>query len=283
MKKLLGSFCMLLMWAGTAQGLFFEAGGSYHTVRHDRFLLVSTNPDAPVPNPTFLLAPYEDQLRGVGWQATHLKKKVALISPQHFLTAKHFKATGSITFLDVTGTLRTFVVSRITEIEGDVAIGTLAAPIPEEYGINPFPVASISGDGPEGRVVYYVGNAPNSARFAVGRTGFLRASRGTVDLDSILVRDDDLRDRVRGITGDSGSPSFFLMNGELVLIGHHYSSRQDALLGLRVKAVNAHLASSGYALDLRREPGACGSGASQGAVMTLALVGWRQRRRRGMR
>ena len=87
-----------------------------------------------------------------------------------------------------------------------------------------------------------------------------------------------LFDRVRGVSGDSGSPSFFLSDGELILLGHHYSDRQDFILGLKAKEVNEHLASSGYSLDIRSAPDSCGDGAIQGVFVTLAIVLYRKRK-----
>jgi hypothetical protein len=280
MRKLIGLLSVLMLCAGTAQGLGFENGGEYNPSRHDRFL-PGTFPDAPVPNPEFILAPYEDQLRGVGWQTSNPKKKVALISPQHFVTANHHKATGSISFLDVTGTVQTFAVTKVVQIAGDIAIGTLETHIPDPIvGIKPFPVANVKGDGPKGREVYYVGNAPKSAAFAVGITGFSRSLNGQAYLNSELFKKSGgHRDRVLGISGDSGSPSFFLTGGKLVLIGHHYSAQRDYILGLQAQAANAHMASSGYSLNLLAAPSGCGDGAAQGAVATLAVVGWRRKKK----
>jgi hypothetical protein len=244
--------------------------------------MLATFPDAPVLNDAFFLAQYSDQLRGVGWQTTHSKRKVALISPQHFLTATHYKATGSITFLDSSGNLQTFAVSNITKIYEDISIGTLEVPIPEELGIRPFPVSSVKGEGPTGSEVFYVGDSPpgHLHTFAVGRTGFWKSRNDKADLDSADVPVEHTVDRVFGITGDSGSPSFFLENGELLLLGHHYTGRQDYVLSLQARAVNEHMSPTGYSLDLRdAPPSGCGSGAAQGAFMTLAIVCWRKRSR----
>jgi hypothetical protein len=267
------------MCAGAAQGLEFESGGSYNPSRHSRFL-IGTFPDAPVPNEVFFLAPLEDQLRGVGWQTSHPVKKVALITPQHFLTATHYKATGSITFLDAEGNLQTFSVVKIDRISLDISIGTLELPIPEHLGIHPFPVAVVKGDGPEGRELFYVGNPPKGPpTMAVGRTAFYKTrneSMAELQNEGVSVR--YLFDRVRGVTGDSGSPSFFLSDGELILLGHHYTARQDFILGLKAKEVNEYISDSGFSLDLRSAPDGCGDGAIQGAFLTLAIVLYRKRK-----
>lgn len=286
MDKLIGLLLCVLLWAGAAQGLGFENGGKYDSARHSRFVL-GTFPEQPIPNDAFFLAQYEDQLRGIGWQTSFPTRKVALITPQHFLTATHYKAIGSITFLDASGSTQTFAVSNITSIYKDISIGTLETPIPDELGIRPFPVASVNGDGPKGREVFYVGNAPsgNLRTIAIGRTGFYKiidhpASDGLAVLRSDEVPSEYSQDRVYGVTGDSGSPSFFLENGELLLLGHHYFPRQDPVLSLQAEAVNKHIASTGYSLELRNEPpSGCGSGAMQGAFMTLAIVCWRRNHR----
>lgn len=294
MNKLTGLLLCMLLWAGTAQGLGFENGGKYDAARHSLFML-GTFPDEPVLNDAFFLAQYADQLRGIGWQTSHPIKKVALVTPQHFLTATHFKTIetaweqgiGSITFLDASGNTQTFTISNITSIYKDISIGTLDTPIPDELGIRPFPVASIEGDGPKGREVFYVGNAPsgNLRTIAIGRTGFHKtidhpASDGLAALRSDEVSSEYSQDRVYGVTGDSGSPSFFLENGELILLGHHYFPRLDPILSLQAEAVNNHISNTGYSLNIRNEPpSGCGSGAMQGAFMTLAIVCWRRNHR----
>jgi hypothetical protein len=77
---------------------------------------------------------------------------------------------------------------------------------------------------------------------------------------------------VRGVTGDSGSPSFFLSDGELLLLGHHYTARQDFILGLQAKAVNEYISDAGYSLDIRSAPDSCGDGAIQGAFLVLVVT-----------
>lgn len=281
MRKLIGLLCVL-MWAGAAQGLEFEYGGKYNPARHSRFML-GTFPEQPVLNDVFFLSEYADQLRGIGWQTGHPVKKVALITPQHFLTATHYKATGSITFLDSSGNTQTFAVSNITKIHEDISIGTLEVPVPADLGIRPFPVSSVKGNGPVGREVFYVGNAPsgNIRTIVIGRTGFHDSRNGIAELDSSRVSSEFIKDRVYGSTGDSGSPSFFIENGELILLGHHYTARQDSILSLQAEAVNNHIASTGYSLDIRNEPpSGCGSGAMQGAFVTLVVICWHQKKKK---
>ena len=272
---------VLSIWSTSAQGLGFEPFGKYDATRHSRFML-GTFPETPVPNDAFFLAQYEDQLRGVGWQTSRPKKKVALISPQHFLTATHFKATGSITFLDDSGNLQTFVVSNITKVYEDISIGKLKTPVPDELGILPFPVASVNWNGPRGREVFYVGDSPPGtiSTFAIGRTGFYKSREGKVEFHRSLVSSEYAKDRVHGIVGDSGSPSFFIESGELILLGHHYTAYQDYILSLQAKAVNNQMSDTDYSLDLRELPSGCGSGAVQGAFMTLVIVGWHQNHRK---
>ena len=281
MRKLIGLLFVLLLWAGAAQGLGFEYGGKYNAGRHSLFML-GTFPQQPVLNDDFFLSQYSDQLRGIGWQTDHPVKKVALITPQHFLTATHLRAINSITFLDASGNMQTFAISNITKIHLDISIGTLEVPVPADLGIRPFPVAYVKGNGPIGREVFYVGNAPsgNLRTIAIGRTGFHDSRNGMAELDSSRVSSEYSQDRVYGVTGDSGSPSFFLENGELILLGHHYTARQDSILSLQAEAVNNHISGTGYSLDLRDEPpSGCGSGAMQGAFVTLAFVVWSKRKK----
>jgi len=250
-------------------GLSFHSNGAYNPTRHSRFI-VGTFPDAPVPNPDFWLARYEPQLRGIGWEADYPKQKVALISPQHFLTATHYRATGPITFLGEDGNLHSFLVDRINQVSLDISIGTFVLPIPGGLGIHPFPVADIQKGEPRGTEVFYFGNAPSGPlTIAAGKTRF-----GGMKNESVAELDPGRigGDWVIGVSGDSGCPSFFLVDEELILLGHHYTPYEDFVLGAQAEAVNDYMEPEKYALDLRRVPTGCGNGFGQGAFAALAAA-----------
>jgi hypothetical protein len=127
-------FLVILLVAGPASSLQYTNGGSYSAARHDRFV-AGTFPSAPTPDPTFLLADHAADLTGVGWQTFAPGIKGTLISPQHFVNADHYKVAGTISFLDSSGNLRTYGVEANEAVWGDLAVGTLVAPIPPERWI----------------------------------------------------------------------------------------------------------------------------------------------------
>jgi hypothetical protein len=242
----------LLFTCGTASALEYDNGGSYQPQRHDRFL-PGTFPGAPIANPDFLLGGVEPQLSGLGWQTDLSRRAVSLVSPRHFLNAAHYKASGTVSFVNRRGELRTYTVIDNRAVSGDVAIGTLAAPIPPEDEISFFPAvddyASLASE-----AVYYFGNAPGNGTSAVGQTGVAN-SGSLLLLDSRLVAEAEAADRVRGADSDSGSPSFTLENDRLLLVGHHYFATADAPLASESSrdVIDAHLARDGYLLEITGE------------------------------
>ncbi len=263
---------LLGLWValGAAPGLAleFDNGGVFDPARHERFLPGSF-PAAPAPNPDFFLASHEAELSGVGWQTDYTVKKAALISPLHFLNASHFPLGGSIGFLGRDGRLHSYAIARNDKVSEDIAIGTLAEPIPVEDGVHFFPVVPVVGAEQVGREVLYVGRAPGGSAFAAGRTA-IRHSFGSSDsLDSRGVDPQRAQDRVHGVTGDSGSPSFVDAGGFLGLLGHHFASYNDLYVGYGPArdAVDDRLAGDGYLLDVVGE-GSLGDPAHGGLVVT---------------
>lgn len=260
-------FCLIAI--SGVQALDFQADrGRYSTERHDRFVY-GTFPGNPVPNPTFFLADYESQLAGIGWQSNNVRKKAALISPQHFLNANHYKIWGSITFYNQDGELETYEVESNRRVGGDVAIGKLRNPIPADDKIPFFTLVDTDVYTSVGKTVIYVGSAPNSNRFAVGRTAIASTFEGaTLSLDASLVPREFRNDRTRGTGGDSGSPTLFIQpDGKLTLVGHHVMARNDAFLGNLRDQVDALLAADGYLLDIVDE-GQLGDTTDGGMVIT---------------
>ncbi|MGH2688226.1 MAG: NEW3 domain-containing protein, partial [Actinomycetota bacterium] len=196
-------------------------------------------------------------------------KKAALISPLHFLNASHFPLGGSISFLGQDGRLHSYAIARNDRVSADIAIGTLVEPIPAEDGVHFFPVLPVVGPEQVGREVLYVGRSPTGGAFAAGRTAVLRSFGDGNTLDSRGVDPQLAQDRVHGVSGDSGSPSFVDAGGYLGLLGHHFASYNDLHLGYGPArdAVDDHMAASGYLLDVIGE-GSLGDPADGGLVVT---------------
>jgi len=83
-------------------------------------------------------------------------------------------------------------------------------------------------------------------------------------------------DRVHGVGGDSGSPSFFENGGELLLVGHHYTSYNDQYIGYGPTwdALDDFLAADGQLLEAAGHSWH-GDPAHGGVVVTrLSERGW---------
>ena len=255
-------FCLLTTVG--AQALEYYHG--YISDWHDRFV-VGTFPGAPVPNPTFFLAGYENQLAGVGWQTGYEVKKVALISPQHFINANHFKAVGSVTFCNQDGQLKTYEIDTNTTIrKTDLAIGRLKNPIPPEDKIPFYSTYTVDYNKLVRKVVPCIGRGSGNTRFAAGvritgdalynsgSYGWLYSVSGEEwKADEIGMPEEDRVDLCYAETLDSGSPSFLIHNGKLLLLGHHNATPYDQFLGAYRDNVNQLLGRDGYSLHVYDE------------------------------
>jgi len=241
-----------VLFVHAASSVKFENGGVYQSQRHDRFL-TATFPLAPVANPDFLLAGFESDLTGVGWQTDRPNRLVTLISPRHFLNSAHYRASGTVTFYNRRGELRTYSIADNQVLTGDIAIGTLRAAIPAADKIS-FLRATTDYHSLIARVVHYLGGTPTGAGVAAGRTGIASLSSLLV-FDSRVVPDEDASDRVLGSAGDSGGPSFFVEGNRLVLVGHHYFESADFPLASPESrdVVDGYLAADGFLLDVVEE------------------------------
>ncbi|MCK5491854.1 MAG: hypothetical protein KAJ14_01945 [Candidatus Omnitrophica bacterium] len=113
----------------------------YDATRHNRFL--SGYSTLPVENPGFIASSYD--WSGVGWDSTNSNKSVALISPQHFVCANHYRLNENVTFLNQSGQLKTYGIDKYStfsftasdgEHVSDLALGWLDSPILEIDNIN---------------------------------------------------------------------------------------------------------------------------------------------------
>lgn len=256
----------ILLQAAPALALEFEHGAQYDPSRHDRFV-PGSYPAAPLPNPGFFLGGPAFDWSGVGWDVARPGKRVALISPRHVLNADHYKIGGEVAFVAADGVVHRYRVIGNVDVSGDVAVATLDRPV--AAGIGVFPVAAVAGDEHDGREVLYVGRSPGGTALAVGRTAIEFSASSTNRLNSLLVGGEGVVDRVRGVSGDSGSPSFFDTGDGLVLVGHHVGGSGDQYLGYGPTrdAVDDFVAADGYLLDVWGE-GRMGDPATGGLVAT---------------
>jgi hypothetical protein len=161
-----------------------------------------------------------------------------MISPQYFITAYHWPATSLSTLTFYEGNTRTsgghtysvdtsFHYSAIYNGQpSDVYLGRLTSPIPASDHIAYYPVLSLPNlSDYVGKEIYTYGN-PN----LVGRNVISKIepyAEGGENGVSMFFNYDQPGlgpDETYLIGGDSGGPSFAVVNGRLALLGEHFST-----------------------------------------------------------
>ncbi|MFZ5828451.1 MAG: hypothetical protein ACOY3P_00090 [Planctomycetota bacterium] len=263
--------------------------------RHDRFY---TGADG-----AFLAEGYD--LSGVGRvDATGSSSRwVTMISDTYFLSANHYApANGStVSFYltnDPNGAVETrTVVSGSAIPGGDLYLGTLSAPV--SSSVAKYPVLSLpSWTSYDGLEMFTLGlSVPEaSATDTSVRVGRNAIEQGGVGLQTVSgvpgvasVFDYNNPSSLGGdesylFAGDSGAPSFAIVDGSLALVGIHWFNRGntapgegfpsgDTFVPAYVGLLNA--AMSGEQITVVPEPSMLALLACAGAG--LALAGWRRR------
>jgi hypothetical protein len=161
-----------------------------------------------------------------------------MISPQYFITAYHWPATDQTQLSFCEGNSyasgihtydvdSTFHVSMTYNGEPvDVYLGRLTTPIPESDHISYYPILTLPNTSDYvGMTIYNYGN-PNT----VGRNVISKiepyAEGGEDGLGMFFNYDDPGlgSDETYLIGGDSGLPSFAVVDGKLALLGEHFST-----------------------------------------------------------
>ncbi|MEM6911229.1 MAG: hypothetical protein AAF555_06555 [Verrucomicrobiota bacterium] len=265
-RALLGLFCL----ASTASALLVR---SYDMERHARF--ASGYPDAPLANGSeaFLLAGHD--LSGVGWNAANPSQSVALLSPQHFVGANHFRIGigATVHFLTPEGLLTSETVNAITHIKNgegentDLYIGHLLQPV---EGATPFAVTNLTELQLVGETAYLYGKTARVGTSTItafqdfgadpltSGAGIQETRTFTTSYNSLGGAGDDARLE----SGDSGSPTFVIQEGQLALAGTHtailesgnLTTSYDSSVGSYLDQIQATLALDGYSLTVIPEP-----------------------------
>ena len=238
-----------------------------------------TFPTLPTINGSFAFSSLD--FSGVGWQTTNSQLGVTMISPQDFATAAHVAPAdgSSVTFLSSAGILRSYTVNSTFNIEHtagvntDIVIGRLSAPIPASDQVAFYPTLVLNSF-----------NAYNNLPLVVyGQTGvvgtnnvdgfllnfdLLPFGNGNGTADSILLETqfDSVTGESQARSGDSGSPTFIVASGQLVIVGVHSAINGspppdltlDSFLPGYYSGINARLNLDGFtfgALTAVPEPG----------------------------
>lgn len=144
------------------------------------------------------------------------KMTATLVTRRHVVMANHYKrsAGDDVIFHDRTGRRVARKLTAVRHVFGDVAVGVLNADVPASLRIYPLPHPSTQPDQLTGQIAV-VTNQHRMVFFH--EISFVGIGR--------LRLNQDTQERhgwnVRIVKGDSGNPSFFLANGELILIETH--------------------------------------------------------------
>jgi hypothetical protein len=235
---------------------------NYSATTHERFS--SGFPGSPVANTSFLYNGYN--LSGIGWSTGNFG--VTLVSPRHFLTAAHvgIGAGATVSFLGTDGVVRSYTVDSTTVIQhsagvnSDLMIGRLTAPISGSDNITHYSTLLL-GTGAEyhGLSVAAFGSGGRAGTNTVDIAGNIDilpfgAPNGVIDNTVFITDYDSVTGQTQGQGGDSGSPTFFPVNGALALIGTHSAVDNgstpvrtfDVLVPAYYNAINTQLAADGY-------------------------------------
>jgi hypothetical protein len=161
-----------------------------------------------------------------------------MISPQYFITARHYSATNSPSLTFYEGNTKTTGMHNYTVDtsfqfiatfggqDSDVMLGRLTAPIPAADHIAYYPVLNLPNFSDYvGMTIYNYGN-PN----LVGKNVISKIenyAEGSENGPGMFYNYDVPGvgpDETYLIAGDSGSSSFAVVNGKLALLGEHFST-----------------------------------------------------------
>jgi len=285
------------LWSGPcAQAISIIGAESGVQTTYDRFVL-GTYPVNPVPNPDFIAAPFD--LSGVGWDVGDPARAIAMISEQYFLCSAHFTPGGTLMFLSQSGVLHSYEVETTAfhrliydgsagPKESDLAIGRLKNPISpaDEIGFVPILYLGETDIAQPESFEPYLGlsllNLGHSRYGGGGANITLRLGTNTLDTVSefsfggavtnigIVFDQDPVTGETLLQSGDSGSPTFGLKDGQFGLLGTHAgvagNKSVDAFAAYTpyVTQINDWLRPANQSVSLVPEPGS--------AILVLAAL-----------
>jgi len=242
----------------------------YDAGLHERFT-GGTISGTPTANSGFFLSGYD--FSGVGWQTGNTNFAVTLVSPQHFLAARHAApANGSsVSFLGSDGVVRTYTVDTTTAlpyspgVDSDLVVGKLtqavAAPVTFYASLylgsnlNAYHGLELSVYGAQGRTGlnsiagfatadFLPQDSVPDSLFAI--TNYDAISGGTLTAPAAT----------QGQPGDSSGPSFVRIGGSLAIVGIHSAinlegtQTYDTFVPNHLTDLNAVLLAGGYSLQV---------------------------------
>lgn len=265
-----GMLVMLLAQPAAALDIY-----NYNPTNHDRFI-PGTYPSSPTNNPDFFFSSLD--WTGVGYQTSDPRKNVAMISPLHFIGARHFQVGGQLRFVNAGGTQKTYSVSSsntffddpVTGQSSDLYLGRLTAPIPDDDLISRYGILDLDSTNDYiGLPLHVYGYRPEDG---TNINNPVAAIVGTNVLDGYTEANDNFlfgfdRDpatsECSATNGDSGSPSFTFYSNTLAVMGTHYTigfnggnpATFDTFAPNFIDLLDAELEDDGYSLLVIPEAG----------------------------
>jgi len=241
-----------------ATGLLALDVHGYDPAVNDRF--ASGYPDAPVPNASPKFLGKDLDWSGVGWWKKDPQYSVTLLSSKNFAFTKHMAPVAGdvITFFGRDGHLHDYHVAKLQLVElgkqdgqtiyADTGVGTFAESVPYDDQVTHYPVA-VSGKGLEpfiGKTIFMYGHPARIATNEIVEGIMLENMASEYNFDTTGLTAGMGKSEV----GDSGSPSFLVINGKLALVGTHWKIDTDSMVSGIVPAMNAIMAADGAHLDV---------------------------------
>lgn len=235
--------CLLFaVSSGTVSGVLIR---NYDPARHDRFENFPSDLSA---NASFYQG--SEDWSGIGWSVSDVRKHFTLISPRHFVGARHFRpAIGSqVRFVNAAGVAKTYTVAALHDIFNDespatatdLSLGELVETVAESDLVSTVPVLNLASEASyANQQILLSGRHSRAGRARIGSFNDLGDSPQTTvaGMNPTRVYSSTYRsfgfggDDGRLEDGDSGGPSLVSTVGGLGLVGIHTALGEEAFLG----------------------------------------------------
>lgn len=210
---------------------------NYNAAMNDRF--ASGYPTTPTANGSVNFVGAGLDWSGVGWDSALPSRSVAMISDQYFVFANHYQPGSTIQFLSpILGTVVSYTVQSVTRLNSpvngqpsDFSVGRLTTALNPAHGIATYPVLDLpSVNDYLGLQVMLYGHGgiagTNSPRIGLNEIeDFFHYDQDGDPLDNTFFVGYDFDSGSTGQAqfegGDSGSPTFAYLHGQLALVGTH--------------------------------------------------------------
>lgn len=261
--------CLATLVAASAQALTVTG---YTAANNDRF--GSGFPSAPVDSASGGFVGRDYDWSGVGWAATDGAKGFGLVSPRHYLVARHYGGASNLAFADGAGAVATAAQASVVNTDTgllfsgqtvrDLSVGRLTQPLRVGWSLPRAAVLDLNATSSTNSLSAYVGLQVFLYGRGAGVSGSPRVAQASILSAQSDANGQYLLTNLSAATfqsGDSGSPSFHGWtnpNGqrELALLGNNaavdttngYNILNFLGLSTVMSALNTVMNADGYAL-----------------------------------